>query len=127
MTTKTKDSLQSLPKDKVATLPAWKVILRMIRYRPWLWLGNLGSLLALILSFQVPGLVQRAFFDLLTGGAQVSFGLWSLVALLFASEVGRALSSFGIFSTNVPFFVHTMTLLRKNLLVNILRRPGASA
>jgi ATP-binding cassette subfamily B protein len=111
----------------VASLPAWKVILAMVRYRPRLWLGNLGGILLLFLSFQAPGLIQRAFFNLITGDAQVSLGLWSLVALLFATEIGRAFSLFGIFSTNIPFFVHTMTLLRKNLLKNVLKRPGAAA
>ncbi len=34
---------------------------------------------------------------------------------------------YGLIATNVPFFIHTMTLLRRNLLAHILRRPGASA
>jgi ATP-binding cassette subfamily B protein len=108
-------------------LPAWRVILAMVRYRPWLWLGNLVSMVALMMAFQVPGLTMRAFFDLLTGDAQAGLGIWSIVALLFASELGRLLAMFGLTGTNVPFFIHTMTLLRKNLLKNILKRPGAAA
>jgi ATP-binding cassette subfamily B protein len=108
-------------------LPAWRVILAMVRYRPWLWLGNLVSMVALMMAFQVPGLTMRAFFDLLTGDAQAGLGIWSIVALLFASEFGRLVAMFGLTSTNVPFFIHTMTLLRKNLLKNILKRPGAAA
>jgi len=114
-------------REEISALPAWRVILRMVRYRPWYWLGNLASLLVFMLLCQVPGLVTRAFFDRLTGDAQVSLGIWSIVALLFASEFGRIAGVYGILSTNVPFFVHTMTLLRKNLLKHILRRPGASA
>jgi ATP-binding cassette subfamily B protein len=112
---------------KAAALPAWRVILAMVRYRPWLWLGNLVSMIALMMALQVPGLAMRAFFDLLTGDAQAGLGIWSIVALLFASELGRLFGMLGLFSTNVPFFVHTITLLRKNLLKNILRRPGAAA
>ena len=108
-------------------VPAWKVILKMVQYRPRLWLGNLMSMLLLMVVFQVPGLVMRAFFNLLTGDAQVSLGMWPIVALLFASEVGRFVGMFGLISTNVPFWVHSMTLLRKNLQKNILKRPGASA
>jgi ATP-binding cassette subfamily B protein len=107
--------------------PAWRVILRMVRYRPRLWLGNLGCILAIRLLWQVPGLLTREFFNLLTGDAQVNLGLWSIVALLLASEVGKIASVYGVISTNVPFFAHTMTLLRKNLLKHILKRPGASA
>ena len=112
---------------KINALPTWRVIWRIIRYRPWLWLGNLGCMLVLLLLWQVPALLMRQFFDLLTGDAPVRLGIWSIVALLFASEVGRVLSIYGLISTNVPFFVHTMTLLRKNLLTHILKRPGASA
>ena len=53
--------------------------------------------------------------------------LWSIVALLFAAEIGSILGIYGLVTTNVPFFMNTMTLLRKNLLRHILRRPGASA
>jgi len=112
---------------EINALPAWQVIWSMVRYRPRLWLGNLGSLLVILLLWQVPALLMRHFFDLLTGDAQVSLGIWSIVALLFVSEIGRIVGIYGALRTNVPFFVHTMTLLRKNLLKNILRRPGASA
>jgi ATP-binding cassette subfamily B protein len=108
-------------------LPAWRVIVSMIRFRPRLWLVNLGVMLLLMLLWQVPPFVMRAFFDRITGAAPAGLGVWTLVALLFAAEAGRTLGSYGLISTNVPFFNHTMTLLRKNLLKHILRRPGASA
>ena len=111
----------------VVALPAWVVILRMVRYRPGLWLGNLAAMLTLILFWQMPGLVMRQFFDLLTGEASAGLNVWSIVALLCAFELGRLLGIYGLISTNVPFFANTMTLLRKNLLRQILRRPGASA
>jgi ATP-binding cassette subfamily B protein len=107
--------------------PAWRVIWRVIRYRRRLWILNLLAMLFLMGSFQLPAFAMRAFFDLLTQEAPVTLGLWAIVALLFASELGRLLGLFGLISTNVPFFVHTMTLLRKNLLENILKRPGAAA
>ncbi len=111
---------------KVPTLPAWRVIFDMIRYRRKLWLGNLAAMIVLTIFWQTPGFIMREFFDMLTGDA-VGWNVATLAALLLASEVGRALGYFGLISTNVPFFVNTMTLLRKNLLVHILRRPGASA
>jgi ATP-binding cassette subfamily B protein len=110
-----------------AKLPAWQVIWGMVRYRPGLWLGNLAAMMVLIVAWQLPGVIMRAFFDLVTGDAPVSLGIWSIVALLLSCQVGRSLGQLGLVKTNVPFFVHTMTLLRKNLLKHILRRPGASA
>jgi ATP-binding cassette subfamily B protein len=109
------------------SLPAWKVITRMVRYRWGLWLLNLLAMMILIAFWQLPALVMRQFFNLLTGDAAAGLNIWSIVALLFAFELGRLLGIFGLINTNVPFFVHTMTLLRKNLLRQILRRPGASA
>jgi ATP-binding cassette subfamily B protein len=113
--------------EKVDALPAWKVILKMIQFRSWLWLGNLGAMLVLMLGFQLPAIAMRAFFDLLTDEAQVSFSIWALLAMLFSSEVSRILGVFGLINTNVPFWCNTMTLLRKNMLRHILKRPGASA
>jgi len=109
------------------TLPAWKVIFRMIRYRRSLWLGNLLAMLFLMLFYQIPGLVLREFFNTLSGSTQAGMNLWTIVALLFCAEIGSVLGMYGLITTNTPFFMNTMTLLRKNLLKHILRRPGASA
>jgi ATP-binding cassette subfamily B protein len=114
-------------KSEVNALPAWKVIFKTIQYRPGLWLANMFAMLVTMLFYQIPGLAMRTFFNLLSGDAQVGLNIWSLIALLFAAELGSILGIYGLITTNVPFFVHTMTLLRKNLLKHILRRPGASA
>jgi ATP-binding cassette subfamily B protein len=103
------------------------MIWAMVRYRPWLWLGNLCAIMVLYLFWLTPGIVLREFLNLLSGNASAGWGLWSLVALLFGFEAGRTLGLLGVVSSNVPFQVHTMTLLRKNLLQHILSRPGAAA
>ncbi len=108
-------------------LPVWHVTERLIRYRLGLWLANLAAMLVLMTMVVVPGLAIRAFFDLLSGEAPAGATLWTLVAAVLAAEMARSLGMFGLIKTNVPFFVHTMTLLRKNLLRHILKRPGASA
>jgi len=123
----TAQTAPKLEKEAGPSIPAWKVILRMIQYRPKLWLANLASMLILTMLFQIPGLVMRNFFDLLSGDSQVGMNLMTIIALLVASELGSVLAIFGLISTNVPFFMNTGTLLRKNLLTHILRRPGASA
>jgi ATP-binding cassette subfamily B protein len=109
------------------SLPAWIVILKTILYSRKLWLGNLFMMLVLIAFSIIPGLVIREFFNLLTGDAQSGLNLWTIIALLFMSEIGTNLGIYGLIVTNTPFFMRSMTLLRKNLLKHILRRPGASA
>ena len=108
-------------------LPAWKVIFKTIQYRKDLWLANLAAMIFLMLFYQIPGLVLREFFNLLSGSSPLGLNLWSIIALLLLTEIGGTLGALGLVSTNVPFFMNAMTLLRKNLLRHVLRRPGASA
>lgn len=113
---------------KVPALPAWRVILEMVRFRPFLWLIDLLCVALIRFCWQVaPALIIKAFFDMLTGAAPLTFGIWAIVAFMAATWVGRVLSSYGFYYADVPIFVDMATLLRKNLLRHILRRPGASA
>ena len=108
-------------------MPAWKVIWATIRFRPKVWLVNLAAMLLLCVFYQTPGLLLREFFDLMSGDARAGWNTWTVVAALFISTLGRLVGMFGLVRTNVPFFVHSMTLLRRNLLLSILRKPGAAA
>ena len=48
--------------QKVPTLPTWRVILDMIRYRWQLWALNLAFMLVLTAAWQIPGFIMREFF-----------------------------------------------------------------
>ncbi len=79
------------------------------------------------LCWQVaPALIIKAFFDLVTGEAELTFGIWAIVAFLAATWIGRVIASYGFYYADVPIFADMSTLLRKNLLRYILKRPGAS-
>lgn len=111
----------------VPSLPAWKVAWELIRFRPLLWIVDLLSVGFSRLSGQIaPALILKAFFDMLTGGTQLSFGIWAIIAGFLAIWLGRVLSTYGFYWADVPIFADMGTLLRKNLLQHILRRPGAS-
>lgn len=113
--------------DQADKLPAWKVILEMIRFRPWYWFIDLVSVLIFRVAWQImPGLILKAFFDMLTGDLQAGVNIWTIVALVVAAFTMRQLGSFGFYYADVPLFAEVATLLRKNLLSYILRRPGAS-
>jgi len=114
--------------QKIPALPAWRVIWEMMRFRPWLWFIDLLCVTLIRFVWQIaPALIMKAFFDMLTGAAQLTFGLWAIVAFALASWVGRVVASYGFYYADVPIFADIPTLLRKNLLRHILRRPGASA
>ncbi len=113
---------------QTTSLPAWRVIWEMILFRPWLWFIDLVSVALSRFAGQVaPALIIKAFFDMLTGDAPLTFGIWAIVAFLVATWAGRALASYGFYYADVPIFAEMNTLLRKNLLQHILRRPGAAA
>lgn len=116
------------PKDlNVPALPAWKVVLELIRFRPWLWFVDLAAVALIRFCWQVaPALIIKAFFDFLTGDAQLTFGIWAVIAFLVATWVGRVFASYGFYHADVPIFADMSMLLRKNLLTHILKRPGAS-
>jgi ATP-binding cassette subfamily B protein len=114
--------------ENVSALPAWRVILSMIRFRLWFWFVDLISVALYRALWQlIPGMILRAFFNLLTGDAQISGGIWTIVALMVGTWFGRVLGGYGFYYADVPIFAEIATLLRKNLLKHILRRPGASA
>ncbi|HET9907325.1 MAG TPA: ABC transporter ATP-binding protein [Anaerolineales bacterium] len=113
--------------EKVPSLPAWRVIWEMIRFRPWLWFVDLLSVALIRFCWQIaPALIIKAFFDMLTGAAPLTFGIWAIVAFALTSWIGRVLASYGFYYADVPIFADMPTLLRKNLLKHILRRPGAA-
>ncbi len=111
----------------IPSLPAWKVIREMIRFRPWLWFVDMISVALIRFVWQIaPALILKAFFDMLTGGMQLTGGIWAVIALFVSLWIGRALASYGFYYADVPIFADMSTLLRRNLLRHILKRPGAS-
>ena len=112
---------------KVPALPAWKVIWEMLLFRPWLWFIDLISVALIRFCWQIaPALIIKAFFDMVTGDAKLTFGIWAIVAFTFATWIGRVIASYGFYYADVPIFADMDTLLRKNLLRYILKRPGAA-
>ena len=111
----------------IPSLPAWKVIYQMIRFRPWLWFVDLLCVALIRFCWQVaPALILKSFFDMITGEAKLTFGIWTVVIFFTATWIGRIIASYGFYYADVPIFADMNTLIRKNLLSHILKRPGAS-
>ena len=101
-------------------------IWRMLGHRPWLytiddvvWIGVYGSRL-------LPGLVAQRAFDALASSSGATTVLW--FAALF---VGVGLAQAGVYVAgllvDVVYRVSLSALLQRNLLAEILRRPGAQS
>ena len=118
---------ENIVTHKTPALPAWRVIWEMLRFRPGLWFIDLLSVGLVRFCWQIaPALIIKAFFDMLTGAAPLTFGIWAIVAFTVSIWLGRVMATYGFFYADVPIFADIPTLLRKNLLRHILRRPGAS-
>jgi len=73
----------------------------------------------------LPGLITQAFFDDLTGAAPTEIGIWGLLALLATVGVTRVVAAFSRVYSEETFRCFAWALLRKNIVANVLRRPGA--
>src|SRR6476659_6436058 len=108
-------------------MKTWRLLIQLVRYRPWLYLASATLWNVYFVLPLVPGLITREIFDLLTGNAQVGIGLWGLIALLVTVELARNSITYLGAAMDVTFQYTFAALLRKNLLERILERPGAHA
>lgn len=108
-------------------MSTWRLSLRLARSRPRLSLAHAGLWTVIHSSQLLPGLIAYAFFDTLTGNADFPGGTNLLVALLVTFGLVQVLLIFaaGYAETLMRFVMSG--LLRRNLLRQILQRPGADA
>lgn len=109
------------------TMPAWRALARLFASQPGLFVLTALVQIPRQMMFLVPGLIIRACFNVLTGDAQVTWGLWGLLALLMASAVARVGVIYLGAMLMVTFNNYVATLLRKNLFRRILQLPAARA
>ncbi|MUL35001.1 ATP-binding cassette domain-containing protein [Gloeocapsopsis dulcis] len=103
----------------------WQLLWRMILYTPRLYLADTILWLFIMGLPAIPGLLVREFFNTLTHDSQLNLSPQTLVALLLATGLARILA---IFTGRVTKTQHRFTmssLLRHNLLAQLLQRPGA--
>ena len=106
-------------------ISTWEVTWKLIRYSPGpfllytvLWTFFLTSQLA-------PGLITRVILDDLTGAAPAGIGFWTLLVILAGVETSRLAANFSKRYGEETFRYTVEALLRKNIVANLLRRPGA--
>lgn len=107
------------------TLKTWPFNWRLIQYRPWPYIVFCFFHMSFFIIQVIPGLIEKAVFDTITGAAPVAFGLWGLIALYISVELVRQAASFGEIWGDVTFRYTVGALLRFNLFSSALRRPGA--
>jgi ATP-binding cassette, subfamily B, bacterial len=108
-------------------LPTWRYTLKMARYAPRLYLLHAVLWSVMNVLSLLPGPIARAFFDMLTGKAQLPGGITGLLGLLCVLAVGRAALWLVAGFVEITFRFTMSGLVRRNLLRLVLARPGASA
>ncbi|MBM7844627.1 ABC transporter ATP-binding protein [Herpetosiphon giganteus] len=108
-------------------MKAWQLMLHLMRYRPALYGFGVFVWSIFFMWPLVPGLINRAIFDQLSGAAPAVFGIWTLVALLVTSELSRRLLTQLGTAMDIAVQYNIAGLLRKNMLKRILAQPGAQA
>lgn len=106
-------------------LKTWPFNWRLIQYRPWPYIVYCFFHMSFYIIQVIPGLIEKAVFDTITGAAPVAVGLWGLIALYISVELVRQAASFGEIWGDVTFRYTVGALLRFNLFSSALRRPGA--
>lgn len=97
---------------------------RMMRWRPWLYTVSFVLWVAFYLMPLAGGLITREIFNTLTGDAPASLGVWTLLALLVASEGLRVLVFYLAMFFWMIFWFTAQALLRGNVMRWIVQGPG---
>ena len=108
-------------------LGTWKATSEMVRYSPRHFSAQAALYVFGLCSRVLPGLALKAVFDRLTGSSGARLGIWSLFALFVAANLSRIVSDYSRVYSEETFRSDLWGLLRRNILRNVLRRPGALA
>ena len=110
------------PAERLAT---WPFTWRIIRRHPAPFTAFAVFQLLFLFGRVVPGLIEKAIFDTVTGSAPARFDVWTLVALYASFSLARLSASVGASWADVTFRYRVGAFLRRNMLASILRKPGA--
>ena len=105
----------------------WWFVWRLIRYAPGLFLVQSLLQIFFLAIRVVPGLIEKAVFDTITGAAPATVGVAALIALYVSIGLARMVAAYGETWAGRTFRFRVGALLRRNLLAAHLRRPGALA
>lgn len=104
-----------------------KLMWRLIKYRPWLYLLNM-VLWAIIEVFPVlPTLIVKVLLDSFGANLGLTEEFWWFVVGIAAVYFGRIAFTYAGTSSYVYYSFSSTSLMRQNLLKAILKRPGAQA
>jgi ATP-binding cassette, subfamily B, bacterial len=108
-------------------MKTYQFVLRTLRYQLVAYLIIILTIIVVVISWQVPGLLVRSFLDELTGSSPAVDNLALILTVLLISLLARQVGVYGMLRADVPFLHLNQTLYHKNMLSRILQLPGAKA
>jgi ATP-binding cassette subfamily B protein len=106
----------------------WQIVRSLASFQPGIFVGaGLGVLFSMYILPLLPGLILQRFFDDLSQGADAGINSWTILSLLVAVGVTRAVVSVIAMYLEPTLWLYVDALLRKNILAHILTHPGARA
>src|SRR5688572_2698910 len=109
------------------SLGTGRFLWRMTQYRPWIYWTDNVLWTAVYCARLLPGLVaQQAFDALQTGSADPPTIAWLAAAFVGTGIAGAVAETSGM-TIDVFFRFSVSAVLQRNMLAEILRRPGARA
>src|SRR5512135_3508493 len=72
---------------------AWRYFLSLVRYSPWIYSGLIGLRILIFGIFpQITGLVQREFFNTLSGSASLGLNPQTIAAIVIGFALAQAVT-----------------------------------
>lgn len=97
----------------------------LIRYRPWHFFLSVAMGVYVFSMRLVPGWLEKSYFDQLNSGNTLTSSLWTILLLIIGVEISRmilnVLGDWGAAKVRMT----GQSLMRSNILHNILQKPGA--
>jgi len=113
-----------------ATTPPMRAIpfmWHLLTYRPRLYMFNVGGALLDQISWQLPAIGARLFFNGLSKGGVAGLNLWTIAILFLLQPIGSSIGVYLIIRANVPMRYISQALLHRNMMQRLLQLPGAKA
>jgi ATP-binding cassette subfamily B protein len=109
------------------SLGTGRFLWRMTHYRPWIYWADNVLWTAVYCARLLPGLVAQAAFDALQRGTADPPTIAWLAAAFVGTGIAAAVAETSGMTIDVFFRFSVSAVLQRNMLAEILRRPGARA
>ncbi|MGH2493043.1 MAG: ABC transporter transmembrane domain-containing protein, partial [Candidatus Limnocylindria bacterium] len=109
------------------TVGTARFLWRMATYRPWIYFADDVLWTAVYCARLLPGLVAKAAFDALQFGTVDPPTIAWLAAAFVGTGIAEAVAQTAGMTVDVFFRFSVSAILQRNMLAEILRRPGARA